>query len=517
MNVRKGKLGLSLAVFLTLGVFFLAPAAASANSAAPPLEGRVKEYKLDNGVRILVLRRSGSPTFAAYVRYLVGGVDEITGQTGVAHILEHMRFKGSEKIGTSDWSKEKPLMDVVDDLGAQLDAERRKGKLADAARVKELREKLFKELDEERKYVKEDEISEIYQRFGGSGFNAFTAKDTTTYVIKLPANKFELWAWLESDRMRSPVLREYYSERDVIMEERRRSVDSSPEGTLYERTLATAFIAHPYGIPVIGWESDISYMTLDYVKRFLKTYYSPNNMVVCVVGDLEPDYVYRTIKDYFGDIPTQEIPPRVATVEPPQDGERRVEVEFDANPQLMIAFHKPAYPDRDNVVMDVLNSVLAEGRTSRLYKSLVLEKGVAVDIGGYDAPGERYDHLYVLQATPRQPHSAKEVEDAVEAELEKMKESPVSKAELEKVVNGMEMGYLKRLQSNSGLAHYLSDYEILTGDWRNMTRYMDEVRKVAPEDVLRAAKKYLVKSNRTVATLVPRAPAKADAGPGGAK
>jgi predicted Zn-dependent peptidase len=502
------------AVAIALGVLVFGQNFAFANSAAPSLENRVKEYKLENGLRILVLRRPGSPTFAGYVRFLVGGSDEITGQSGVAHILEHMLFKGSERIGTSDFAKEKPLMDEVENLGAQYDAERRKGKLADEAKVKELREKLYKAMESERQYIKEDEISEIYQRFGAMGFNAFTAKDTTTYVIKLPANKFELWAWLESDRLRTPILREYYSERDVIMEERRRSVDSSPEGTLYERMLATAFIAHPYGIPVIGWPSDITLMPLDYVKSFLKTYYSPNNMVVCIVGDLEPEYVYQTIKNYFGDIPPQVIPPRVATVEPAQMGERRVEVEFDANSQLMMAFHKPTHPDRDVLVMDVIHSVLAEGRTSRLYKSLVLEKGLAVEIGGFEAPGERYDNLYILQATPRQPHSAKEVEDVINEEIEKLKSAPISKTELQKVVNGMEMDYLNKLQSNSGLAHYLSEYEIVYGDWRTMTRYMPEVRKITPDDVLRVARKYLVKSNRTVATLVPH---KADAGTEGAK
>ena len=486
---------LVIVLFLVLGAW-CAP-----SSAQQSLEGRVKEYRLDNGMKILALRRSGSPTFSAYIRFLVGGVDENMGQSGVAHILEHMLFKGSERIGTSDFKKEKAIMARVEKLGAQFDAERRKGSAADKAVIADLKEKLKKALDEQRTFVKEDEISEIYQRYGASGFNAFTAKDTTTYLIKLPVNKFELWAWLESDRLRSPVLREYYSERDVIMEERRRSIDTSPEGALYERFMSAAFIAHPYGIPVIGWESDIDFMPLDYVKKFLKTYYSPNNMVICIVGDIDPDAVYHTIKKYFADIPPQQIPPRVATIEPKQNGERRVEVEFDANPQVMIGFHRPTFPHKDMYVLDVMNTILGEGRTSRLHKSLVLEKALATEVGTFEAPGMRYDNLYAIQAVPRAPHTTKEVEDAIYEELDKMKTQPLSQKEMQKVINGMEAGFVRRLQSNSGIAHYLSEYQIVTGDWRFMTRYIDEIRKVTPDDVMEAAKKYLVKSNRTVATL----------------
>ncbi len=487
---------------LAVSVLFVLGAWCAQSWGQASLENSVKEYRLDNGMKLLVLKRSGAPTFSAYIRFLVGGADENVGQSGVAHILEHMLFKGSERIGTSDFKKEKAIMAKVEKLGAQYDAERRKGRTADKAKVAKLKEQLDKEQAAQRKFIREDEVSEIYQKFGGSGFNAFTAKDTTTYLIKLPANKFELWAWIESDRLRSPVLREYYSERDVIMEERRRSIDNSPEGALYERFISTAFAAHPYGIPVIGWESDIDFMPLDYVSKFLKTYYSPNNMAVCIVGNLEPDYVYETIKKYFGDIPPQTIPPRVATIEPHQNGERRVELEFDANPQVMIGFHKPTLPHKDDYVFEVINTILAEGRTSRLYKSLVLEKGLAVEVGAFDAPGIRYDNLYAIQAVPRGSHTAAELEEAIYAELEKMKTQPLSEREMKRVINWMEADYIRKLQSNSGIAHYLSEYQIITGDWRYMTRYTEEIKKVAPADVMEVAKKYFVKSNRTVATLV---------------
>lgn len=469
----------------------------------PDIEQRIKEFRLKNGMRVIALRRGTSPTFAAYIRFLAGGTDERTGTFGVAHILEHMLFKGSERVGTTDFKKEKALLDKVEKIGMEYDAEKRKGNNADPVKLASLKDSLKKALEEEQKFVVSDEISEIYQRNGSQGFNAFTSQDTTTYLIKLPANRFELWAWLESDRLRSPILREYYAERDVIMEERRRSIDNSAEGTLYENFVSTAFRAHPYGNPIIGWESDIDHMPLEEVKRFLKTYYSPNNMVVCVVGDLDPEYVFRTVERYFGDVPPQDIPPRTVTKEPAQKGERRVEVEFDANPEVMMGFHKPTFPSKEDYVFDVINYVLSSGRTSRFYKSLVLEKQLAVSVGTWIGPGNRYDNLFMINATPRAPHTTREAEEAIYAELDRLKTEPLTKEEFEKVINNVEAGFIRSLQSNSGIAHYLSDYAITTGDWRHMMRYTDEIRKVTPEDVMAVAGKYLVKSNRTVATLVP--------------
>jgi len=466
------------------------------------LEKRVKEYTLDNGLRIIVLQRAGSPSFAAYIRFLVGGIDEEAGQSGTAHILEHMLFKGSENIGTLDFKKEEPLMKKAEEIGRNIDTEVRKGDKGDSEKIKRLKDELGKTLEEQRKYIIKDEISSIYQRGGGSGFNAFTSQDTTTYLVKLPSNKFELWAWIESDRLRSPVLREYYSERDVVLEERRRSVDNSPSGTLYEQYGAAAFQAHPYGNPIIGWSSDISLLPKDKVRKFLQTYYSPGNMVICIVGDIEPDYAYNTIRRYFGDIPRQEIPDRVGTKEPMQKGERRIMVEFDANPEAMIGFHKPPVPHKDDYVFDVINYILTSGRTGRLYRSLVLEKGIAVSVDAWTGPGDRGGNLFNFHAVPRSPHTVAEVEKAIYDELEKLKTEPVSLRELEKITNNVEADYIRKLKSNSGLAHYISSYAILLGDWRYMTTYSDRIKEITAEDIMAVATKYFTKNNRTVAILV---------------
>ena len=475
--------------------------------ASPPsfaqdlLEEKIKEYTLENGLRIIVLQRTASPSFSAYIRFLVGGIDEEMGQSGTAHILEHMLFKGSENIGTIDFKKEEPLMKKAEEIGKKLDVEKRKGDKGDKKVIESLENELSKTLEEQRKYIIKDEISSIYQREGGSGFNAFTSQDTTTYLLKLPSNKFELWAWVEADRLRSPALREYYSERDVVLEERRRSVDNSPGGTLYEQFQAAAFQAHPYGNPIIGWRSDISLLPKEKVRQFLKTYYSPGNMLICIVGDIDPDYAYKTIKKHFGDIPRQEIPPRIATVEPNQKGERRVTVEFDANSEVMIGFHKPTMPHKDDYVFDVINYILTSGRTGRLYRSLVLKKGVAVSVSAWTGPGDRGGNLFSFHAVPRSPHTVAEVEKAIYDELEKLKSEPVSSHELEKIINNVEADYIRKLKSNSGLAHYISSYAILLGDWRYMTTYSDRIKEITPEDIMAVANKYFTKNNRTVAIL----------------
>ncbi len=481
---------------------FLSSLGLPLSSYGETLEDRVKEYKLDNGLRLLVLKRGGSPTFSVFSRLMVGAVDENVGETGIAHILEHMLFKGSQKIGSTDFNSEKVLMEKVEKLGIELDTERRKGSAADMEKTENLEKEMKDVLAEQRKFIVKDEMSSIYSRNGGAAFNAFTSKDTTTYIIKLPANKLELWAWLESDRLRSPVLREYYSERDVVMEERRRSIENSPTGTLYEQYIATAFYAHPYGVPVIGWASDISYLPKAKVKKFLKTYYSPNNMVTVIVGDVEPDEVFAVVKKYFGDIPSQKIPPRIVTREPEQKGERRIEVEYDAKPEVLIGFHKPAMPHKDDYVFDLINGILTNGRTSRLYKSLVLEKGIAVSVSAWVGPGDRYDNLFTIHAVPRAPHTTKDVEKAIYAELKKLAKEAVPQRELQKIMNNVEADYIRGLKSNSGLAYYLSNYEVLTGDWKYMSRYPQEIKKLTSDDVKAAAVKYLKKSNRTVATLV---------------
>jgi predicted Zn-dependent peptidase len=314
----------------------------------------------------------------------------------------------------------------------------------------------------------------------------------------MPANKLELWAAIEADRMLNPVLREFYTERDVVMEERRRSYDASPEGKLWETFVATAFEVHPFGHPVIGWMSDIENLTRTRTEAFLKRYYAPNNAIVAVVGDIDTQAVIALLEKYFGPIPPSTTVPPVAVEEPAQQGERRVEIIGDASADFMVGYHKPTLPDADDYVFDVIDMVLADGRTSRLYKKLVVEQQLAADVGAFTAPGSRYPNLFIVSATPRAPHTVAEVETAVYAEIEKMKNEPVTERELQQVLNKMEYEEVRQMGSNGGLARNLTEYEAIAGSWRYLIEHRQAVAKVTPADVQRVAKKYLTRENRIV-------------------
>jgi len=479
------------------------------------LEDRVTEHTLGNGLKVLLMERHTSPTVSIFMRYKVGSVNEVTGQTGIAHVLEHMLFKGTRRLGTRNFLKEAPLLKKIEALGEALDLEERKRGKKDLEQIKGLRVRLREAQKEHKKLVESEVYSKYYQKNGGVRFNASTSNDSTVYMVSLPVNKLELWANLESDRMENPILREYYTERDVIMEERRMRVDNTPDGLLYEQFIAAAFTSHPYHVPVIGWSSDIRSLSIKAVRKFLRTYYAPNNAVVAMVGDIRPDKVMKILNRYFGRIPPHKLPPPLATVEPEQRGERRVEVEFDAEPQILIGYHKPTLPDKDDYVFDVIDSILASGRTSRLFKSLVRDKKIAVSVGTYGAPGSLYKNLFVFSGVPRHPHTVAEVERAFYEEVERLKREPVSKRELEKVGNQIEAGFVRGLGSNFGMASRLSYFETIAGDWRYLLNHPKEIRKVTREDIMRVARKYLVKRNRTVAILVKKKMPAIDSGSSG--
>jgi len=467
------------------------------------LEGRVKTHELKNGMTFLLLERHRAPTIAFSMRFRVGSSNEHEGIGGTAHLLEHMLFKGTRTIGTKDWEKERVILARIDEVAAELDAERRKGESANSKSVSELRARLKVLSEEARRFVRKDEIDETYSKNGGVGFNATTDQDLTTYMVSLPANRLELWARIESDRMANPILREFYSERDVIMEERRMSTESSPTGMLWEQFQSAAFMAHRYGVPVIGWMSEISFLSKARTEEFRRTYYAPNNTVTAIVGDFDTARTISLLERYFGSIPSQPLAQPLSCVEPEQIGERRIQVERDANPALLIGYHKPAMPHRDDYVFDALSGILTEGRSSRLYRKLVKELQIAVGVnttGSY--PGNRYSNLFVISVAPRSPHTAAEVEQSIYQEIERLKSEPVSALELQKVQNQLEAGFIRGLDSNEGLAGQLSFFQSLTGDWRYVENHPKVIRTITAAEIQRVASKYLVGSNRTVATLV---------------
>ncbi len=465
---------------------------------AATLEEKVIEHTMKNGMKLLMVERHTSPTVSAWIRFRVGSVDEKSDERGIAHLLEHMLFKGTTTLGTKDYAAEKPILDKIEETAQAIMAEKAKGEKGDKARIGVLEKQLASLEADASKYVIKDEFFELYSKNGGVGYNAFTSRDGTTYLISLPANKLELWAAIESDRMQNAVLREFYSERSVVMEERRRSTDAEPEGKLWENFVAASFLAHPYGQPTIGWMSDIENLTRTKAEKFFHAYYGPQSAIVAIVGDIDPKATIALVEHYFGAIPPGKTPAPVTTVEPKQEGERQIEQLAEAEPTLMLAFHKPAITAPDDYVFDVISMILGQGRTSRLYKKLIIEQQIATEVGVFDAPGSRFPNLFIISATPRAPHTVKEVEDSILAELERLKNEPVSERELQRILNKIEYEEARRMGTNGGLARNLTEYEATTGSWRYMIEYRHKVAAVTPADIQRVAREYLTRENRMV-------------------
>ena len=467
------------------------------------LTDKVKEYALENGLTVLIVERHAGPTVSLYISHPTGAIDDKTGCTGTAHFLEHLRFKGTETIGTRNIDVEKVILGKIYQAGDALDQEEKKGDKANRQRVQALRTHLETLRAEAEKLTIPGEIDHLYTESGGGTLNAFTGQDITTYHVNLPSNKIELWARIEADRLSNPVFREFYSERDVIMEERKQRVASDPDGKLREQFMAAAFVAHPYRRPVLGWKSDMRFLDIHCISTFFRNYYTPNNTIITVVGDVSPDEIMKIVRRYFGPLKGHTVPPRYVTQESPQEGERRIEVAFDAAPRIIIGYHKPTLPSFDDCVFDVIDTILSEGRTSRLYEVLVKEKGIAASVktaNGY--PGAGYPNLFVIFAEPMTPHTSHELEEAIYQELERLKREPVDSKELEKAKNILKADLVRGMATNAGLAGMLSYYETVAGNWRYINTFLDLLEKVSPEDVMATAQKYLTRHNRTVATLV---------------
>jgi predicted Zn-dependent peptidase len=497
-TMRKLKVVAIGAALLLLVMAVVGPKSAEAQDLAA-FEKRMTEFTLDNGLKFLVLERHEAPVVSFHIYADVGAVDEVKGITGLAHLFEHMAFKGSKTIGTKDYEAEAKVMAKIDELFLAIKAERRKGDQADEERLKELQKQLEEAREEAQEYLVHDEFEEAYVREGGAGFNAYTSYDATQYIVSLPSNKVELWMSMESDRFLNPVLREFYKEKDVVMEERRLGVESQPIGRLLEEFLAIAYKAHPYGEPVIGHMSDLETLTRSEAEAFFSEYYGTNNLTVAIVGDVNPQEIRNLAERYFSQLPSEPKPDPVETVEPTQLGQRRVVVEDPAQPFVLIGYHKPSINHPDNAVFDAITDIVGVGRTSRLYKSLVKEKKIAVAASGFPGmPGDKYPSLFLFYAVPARGRSNQECEDAIYAEIDKLKTELVSPEELAKAKTRSRAGLIRQLASNSGLAAQLTFYEVVTGDWRNLFKQLDDIDKVEAEDIQRVAKEYFTTKNQTV-------------------
>jgi len=463
----------------------------------------VIERTLKNGLKVLIVERPGVPLVSFSFMQPVGAQDAPKGKTGLPHMLEHMMFKGTETIGTLSYKKERPLLEAMDSVADALNAENAKRapsaeKLASlAARMKDLQK-------EHQKLLVKDELSSIYTRNGGESLNAWTSQDATNYHITLPANKVALYATVETDRLSHPVFREFYSERDVVAQERRWRYESQPGGKMYEALQSTAFTASPYREIGIGWMGDIRKLTRRDAEDFYRATYRPDRGVLAVVGGVKATQVLPLLERTLGTVPNPKRPPLVPdwSVEPPQQGQRTVQVFFDADPQAMLGWHMPNFPHSDAVALDVLSSILTAGNTSRLEKGLVLGRKVATSVESFTGfPGDRDPGLFVLRFTPSAGRTYGEVLAVLDEQIAGIRKDGVTTVELDRAKRNAESSFLWGKVPTQGLAQDLAYCQAVHGDWRYLGRNLEMIRALTPEDLKAAAKKYLVDTNRTIVTL----------------
>lgn len=461
---------------------------------------KVSEFTLDNGMKFIVLENHDAPVVSFFTYADVGGVDEPDGKTGVAHFLEHLAFKGTTDIGTTNYAQEKKLLEQLDQLSAQIKSAKNAGKTEQVAKLQQQFEQVQAQAAQ---LTKQNEYGRIVEKQGGVGLNAATTADATMYFYSFPSNKVELWMSLESDRFLKPVFREFYKEQQVILEERRLRTDNSPVGRLVEAFLDTAYTEHPYKRPVIGYDEDIRNLSREDVQQFFDTYYVPNNITIAIVGDVNPDQIQQLAKIYFGRYPAKPEPPKLTKVEPQQTQTRNVTVEFPSQPWYMEGYHRPALNHPDNATYEVIASLMSNGLTSRLYKSLVEEKKVALAAQGFNGfPEDKYPNLLLFYAVTAPNATVEDVAAALEVEIERLKTEPVSEKELERVKTQLRASLLRSLDSNSGMAKLLVEYQVKTGSWRNLFKQLDEIAAVTPEDIQRVAKQTFTPQNRTIGRIV---------------
>ncbi len=465
-------------------------------------EKRITVKKLPNGLTILICERPEAPVFSFFTLVDAGSVQDPMGQTGLAHMFEHMAFKGTDKIGTTNYAAEKIALAKVETAYAAYIKERDKRVGRDEAKLKEL-EKAWKDaIAEADKYVKPNEFGKLIEQNGGEDLNASTSYDETAYHYSLPANRLELWAYLESERFIHPVMREFYKERNVVIEERRLRTDSNPTGRLIEQFTAAAFEAHPYHRPTVGWMADLNSFSATDAQKFFNQYYVPSNMVVAIAGDVKAAQVLPVLQKYFGRLPAHPQPDESTTTEPPQNSERKVVLIEKTQPLYLEGYHRPDYMSKDDAVYDAITDLMSEGRTSRLYRALVRDKKIAAFSAGFSGlPGIKYPHLFAFYAFPLPGHTTQEVAAAIHVEIERLKKEDISDDELKMIKTRTKANLIRGLAENTGLSTQLGTYQARYGDWRELFRSVERIDKVTKQDIRRVANETFVDINRTVGVI----------------
>jgi len=498
MTQRLGRAGLACLVLLLAWV----------NASAQQVQ--VQELVLDNGMKVLLVPRKGDPNVAAGWVAKVGSVNERPGITGISHLFEHMMFKGTRTIGTSNIEEDLKLQARMDGVKGQIRVEEqeqlrrlRVGEITDVRDPKTRSAKHQQLLDElaalekaQRDLLVKNEFDRVYTTAGASGMNAGTSNDFTIYFINVPSNKLELWFWMESDRLASPVFREFYSERDVVREERRLRTESTPTGRFQEEFDAMFWSASPYQWPVVGWPSDVEAITREEALAYFDLNYAPNNLTACLVGDFNVETARQLATRYFGRLKRNpQDPPPVRTREIEPQAEKRMTAYADTNPQAQARYLTVANGHRDEAALDVLSSILS-GRTGRLYKSLVLDQKIATSAGG-GHNSQKWEGYFQLTATAAPGNAPEKVEQALYKEIEKLQTTKVDARELQKVKNQYAADTFRRVQDNFGLMLQLLLADNTLG-WRSFNEEPAKIQAVTPDDIQRVASTYFKPERRGV-------------------
>lgn len=481
-----------------------APGAADLERVFAGLEERIRRVEFDNGLRLIMMKQDYSPTVACYMKFRAGSADETDASSGIAHMLEHMLFKGTPRVGTRNYEREEKYIWLSVRFAERLDQWRRTAREARAendeatyelasAEVLKWRRRLAQIHALQRRYTLEEEDSYLYSRHGARGYNAYTSADLTNYQVNLPKNRLEVWARLESDRMRNSVLRNFYTERNVVAEERRMRVDNDARRALLEAFQIEVYngTAHPYGRPVIGPMSSIQFLNYDQAMDFYDTYYAPNNAVIALVGDIDFEQTEALVRRYFGDMQPRSIP-APPEAETPEPRAVNVRVRKAGSPVLYLAWYKPSLPDPDDLYLDALGDILTDGQDSRLYQRLVVEERLAASVGAWTGyPGERYTNLFLINVTPAPGADYDAIRAAVLDEIESIRKEGVRNDEIARVRNNLRASFIYELRSNANLADALSYYEILTGSYKTMFEYNALLDELNAEKVQGAVQRHL--------------------------
>ena len=461
----------------------------------------VLKYELDNGATLLLLPRTGSPIIHCVTLLDVGAVREVPGITGISHFLEHMAFKGTENIGTTDYEAEKLALDECHRIFDEILAERAKDDNADQLVLTRLDQELQEAIEIANQYVIDNEFSRILDLNGGTRLNAGTSYDLTMYTVSLPSNKIELWMLLEADRFSNPVFRQFYQERGVIQEEKRMS-ESSPLSRFAQEFMKQAFAVNPYRNVIIGSEEDLRALTERQLRQYFEQYYGATNLVFTIVGDVEPERALYLANKYLAEIPTGNKNERLDFEEPEQTEERVFIYEDMAQPFLYLGYQIPPADHPDYPVFSVIADILGQGRSSRLHRALVEESNLMAQVFSYSgAPGRIYDNLFVIGGIPLQDSSLDDCLATIDHQIGLMQSQVVTDSELQGVKRRALKRSIDRLKSGLSLSIQLAMYQSLFGDYQELFREIERVEQVSKDDIVRVMNSYLVPENRTVGIL----------------